>query len=151
MFGDSTYVVLFTKSEGRPYSIAEALQYGVPCIVSDVGGCTELIKDGVNGYVVPLDMNFDINKIKKIPKVKPTNDDYVVDMWCDYLGGAEAVNKPLMTYPKVKIRAICNYTDTQRPIDEQEIKEGYEYEVDEDRAKQIVDAGFAEYVKELYV
>jgi hypothetical protein len=28
----------------------------------------ELIQDGINGYVVPLDMKFDINKILKIPK-----------------------------------------------------------------------------------
>ena len=46
----------------------EALQCQVPCIVTAVDGCMELIQDGVNGYVVPLDMNFDIHKILKITK-----------------------------------------------------------------------------------
>jgi len=137
---DADYVVLFTKSEGRPYSIAEALQYGTPCIVSDVGGCTELIKDGVNGYVVPLDMKFNIEKIKKIPKVKSTNDDNVLDMWCEYLGGAEYKKKPLYEYGKIKIQAISDYDDTQLC---QHITKGTIYEVDEDRAKEIIKADFA--------
>lgn len=63
------YCVLLSNAEGCPYTILEALQYQVPCIVTDIDGCTELITDGVNGYVVPLDMKFDINKIKKFLNV----------------------------------------------------------------------------------
>ena len=140
---DTDYVVLFTKSEGRPYSIAEALQYGKPCIVTDVGGCTELIKDGENGYVVPLDMNFDINRIKKIPKVKPYKDESL-DLWCDYLGGAECIKKPLIEYEDVEIEAIDYYYDTQLRRD---IKPGDKYKVDEDRAHDIVSAHYAKYVR----
>lgn len=64
---DADYAVLLSSTEGLPYTIQEALQYGTPCIVTDIGGNTEVIKDGVNGYIVPLDMNFDINKIKNVP------------------------------------------------------------------------------------
>lgn len=140
---DADYVVLFTKSEGLPYSPQEALQYGTPCIVSDVGGCTELIQDGINGYIVKDLNKFNIEKIKKIPKVK----DYKgtsVDEWCDFLGGAEYEKKPLYEYGKVKIQATSNYRDTQ--LDE-DITEGKIYEVDEDRAEQIIKADLAKLVR----
>lgn len=81
---DADYTVLLSDSEGLPYTVQESLQYQVPCIVTDVGGCKELIKDGVNGYVVPLDMNFDINKIKNIPKC-PEYDNHSLEDWLKYL------------------------------------------------------------------
>lgn len=136
---DTDYVVLFTKSEGCPYSILEALQYQTPCIVSDVGGCTELIKDGVNGYVVKDLNTFDIEKIKKIPKLKPYQGT-TADDWCDYLGDAEYIKKPLYEYGKVKIQAIDDYTDMALNKD---ITRGTIYEVDEDRANIIIKGGYA--------
>lgn len=81
---DADYTVLLSDSEGLPYTVQESLQYQVPCIVTDVGGCTELIKDGINGYVIPLDMNFDINKIKKIPKCSEY-DNHALEDWLKYL------------------------------------------------------------------
>ena len=81
---NADYTVLLSDSEGLSYTVQESLQYQVPCIVSDVGGNTELIKDGINGYVVPLDMNFDINKIKNIPKCKEYNNHSLED-WLEYL------------------------------------------------------------------
>jgi len=86
------YTVLLSDSEGLPYTVQESLQYKVPCIVTDVGGCTELIKDGVNGYVVPLDMNFDINKITKIPKCKEY-DNHSLEDWLKFLGYKGEINK----------------------------------------------------------
>lgn len=145
---DADYVFLFTRSEGCPYSIQEALQYGTPCIVSDVGGCTELIQDGVNGYVVKDLNTFDINKIKKIPKFEPYIGTTAQD-WCDYLGGAKYKKKPLYESGKIKVRAIDHYTDMSYPTDDgfiqKDITPGDEYEVDEDRAKELVNGQYAEY------
>ena len=45
--------VLLSTREGLPVSVMEAQSFGVPAIVTDVGGCTELIRDGENGYVLP--------------------------------------------------------------------------------------------------
>lgn len=89
---DATYCVLLSDSEGLPYTVQEALEYQIPCIVTDVGGCTELIKDGVNGYVVPLDMNFDVNKLLKIPKCKEY-DNHALEDWLDYLGYKGKIDK----------------------------------------------------------
>lgn len=38
--------------DAMPMSIAEALMCGVPCIVSRVGGCADLVRDGVEGFVI---------------------------------------------------------------------------------------------------
>lgn len=114
------YTVLLSDSEGLPYTIQESLQYQVPCIVTDVGGCTELIKDGVNGYVVPLDMNFDVNKIRNIPKCEEY-DNHALEDWLDYLEYdgeeldkeeiAEKIEEELGM--KVKVKAIINFTDME--------------------------------------
>lgn len=107
--------------------------------MSDVGGCTELIQDGINGYVVKDLDKFDIEKIKKIPKLKPYQGT-TADDWCDYLGDAEYIKKPLNEYGKVKIEAIDNYLDTAL---NKNISVGDIYEVDEDRANVIVKGGYA--------
>lgn len=142
---DADYVVLFTKSEGLPYSPQEALQYGTPCIVSDVGGCTELIQDEVNGYVVKDLASFDIEKIKKIPKLKAYKGT-TADEWCDFLGGAEYVKKPVGEdrEPRVKLRAKAFYDDTEEEV---HLTPGDIYEVRESRAEIIVKADYAEYYK----
>ncbi|MBQ7541605.1 MAG: glycosyltransferase [Clostridia bacterium] len=49
--------VLLSTREGLPVSVMEALSFGVPTAVTDVGGCTELIRDGENGFVLPADFS----------------------------------------------------------------------------------------------
>lgn len=44
--------VLVSSREGLPVSVMEALSFGVPAVVTDVGGCTEMVRDGENGYVL---------------------------------------------------------------------------------------------------
>lgn len=44
-----------SSKEGLSNAIMEYMAYGVPCIVSNAGGNTELIEHGVNGYVFELD------------------------------------------------------------------------------------------------
>lgn len=44
-----------SESEGLPAVIMEAASFGIPIIATDVGGTTEIVVDGVNGYVLPED------------------------------------------------------------------------------------------------
>ena len=38
--------------DAMPVSIAEALMCGLPCIVCNVGGCADLVRDGIEGFVI---------------------------------------------------------------------------------------------------
>ncbi|MDP6685337.1 MAG: glycosyltransferase family 4 protein, partial [Candidatus Omnitrophota bacterium] len=43
--------VLTSKWEGMPIAIIEALSKGCPCVATDVGGSSELVKNGITGYL----------------------------------------------------------------------------------------------------
>ena len=47
--------VNLSDGEGVPVSIMEALSFGVPVIATDVGGTSEVVTDGVNGFLVNPD------------------------------------------------------------------------------------------------
>jgi glycosyltransferase involved in cell wall biosynthesis len=47
-----------SSNEGLSNAIMEYMAKGVPCIVSDAGGNTELISNNVNGFVFPLDDDY---------------------------------------------------------------------------------------------
>lgn len=42
-----------SESEGVPVSIMEAIALGIPVVATDVGGVAEIVRDGVNGYLLP--------------------------------------------------------------------------------------------------
>jgi len=44
-------LVLPSRFEGMPLTLLEAMLCGRPCIVTDVGGNRELVRDGVNGFL----------------------------------------------------------------------------------------------------
>lgn len=150
------YTVLLSDSEGLPYTIQESLQYQVPCIVTDVGGCTELIKDGINGYVVPLDMNFDINKIKNIPKCEPY-DNGALEKWLEYLeyDGKKIDIKEILKEIEeekemlVKVRALKSFEgilDVERKVYP---KENDEWICEKERADYLLGHKVIEIVEEI--
>ncbi|MBO5490044.1 MAG: glycosyltransferase, partial [Desulfovibrio sp.] len=47
-------LVLPSWREGTPTSIMEGMSMGRPAVVTDAPGCREVVRDGVNGRLVPL-------------------------------------------------------------------------------------------------
>lgn len=56
-----TPVLLFislSKNEGLPYSMMEAISFGIPLLSTDVGGCSEICNSST-GLIIPKDFNLE--------------------------------------------------------------------------------------------
>ncbi|MFZ4777160.1 MAG: glycosyltransferase family 4 protein [Terrimicrobiaceae bacterium] len=51
----SDILLMPSTSEGNPVAAIEALKFGVAILGSDIGGLSDLIEDGQNGFAVPLE------------------------------------------------------------------------------------------------
>jgi glycosyltransferase involved in cell wall biosynthesis len=58
------YVISASITEGKPFSIIEALSYGIPCIHSNINGLSEIISHGTNGFLFDFANMIDYDKIK---------------------------------------------------------------------------------------
>lgn len=54
--------ILYSGNEGSPLSVKESLACGIPVVANDVGDISEIIKDGVNGYVVRQETTAELAK-----------------------------------------------------------------------------------------
>ena len=93
--------VLSSDYEGMPNSLAEAMALGIPSISTDcpTGGSRELIQDGVNGYLVPVNDSIALsNKMVELSNksseyfflntsnmVKDYSPKATVTKWLDYI------------------------------------------------------------------
>jgi glycosyltransferase involved in cell wall biosynthesis len=93
--------VMPSRSEGFSLALVEALQAGLPCIATRVGIAEDVIKDGVNGFLVNRgDENGLVQRLLRVlqdetlrkrlaqtavvPACIPTLEEYAENIACDY-------------------------------------------------------------------
>lgn len=67
-----------SETEGIPVSIMEAMSYGLPIIATDVGGVSEMVIEGKNGFLLPKDFEIELlrKRIKDI--IHMSSDSYLL-------------------------------------------------------------------------
>lgn len=113
------YLVQLSSSESFCYSIVESLACGVPVICTELPVLPELgVKDGVNAYVLPMDMKgeYNVEKIYK-KRLKGTfqyayDNSGIIKQWKAVLGNKKPTKSyvPCLT-PKVKVKILVKYFD----------------------------------------
>lgn len=54
LFNESSIYCLASTGEGFPMAILDAWSYGLPCIMTPVGGIPDIVRDGVDGLIFPV-------------------------------------------------------------------------------------------------
>ena len=82
------YLVQLSDSEAFCYSIIEALCEGTAVITTDLPVLKELkFKDKENGYILPMNMEFNVTEILNVPKFKYSyNNTPLITKWKKVLG-----------------------------------------------------------------
>ena len=137
------YLVLLSGSEAFNYSLLEALELETPVIVTPLAQNKDMrIEDGVNGYIVPFEVEgFDVKKILKKPTFKYKNDNQaIIKQWRKLLGNT----KPKHDYnptDKVMVRITKDYKDL---VLKKDVKRGEEIPMEMSRALFIESRGYCE-------
>lgn len=131
------YLVQLSDEEGFCYSIVEALEEGTAVLTTPISVLPELgFHNKTHGYVIPFDMDFDINKIKVIPTFKyEWNNAKPKQSWGSIFGKAQTE-----ITPPLKIIVNKGYRDMTlgRWVEEGEI-----LTLNHRRAEEIISCGFA--------
>lgn len=138
------YLVQLSDSEAFCYSLVEALIEGTPVITTPLPVLSEIgVKDGENGYIVPFDLDFDVNKLLVIPEFSYSyNNGALVTKWKKLLGNT----KPTHSYKPdeiVKVKILKQYTDIEM---QKMVYPDQVYPMRKERAAQIEERGFGRIV-----
>ena len=104
------YVCLLSDSEAFPYALLEALTANTAVICTPFPSIKDLgIIDGVNGYVVPFNMDFDVTRLLDVPKFEYEYDnEALVKKWRDLIGKP---NKKRKEPERVYVKVLKTYKD----------------------------------------
>lgn len=109
------YLVQLSDQEGFGYSVLEALINKVAVLCTPFETTKELgVVDGKNGYIIPYDLNFDINKLLNVPKFDYKYDNEgIAKKWKALLDKKPRKTKAITDKADlVKVKVVVNYYDT---------------------------------------
>lgn len=135
------YLVQLSDVEAYSMSILEALELGTAIIATPFPSLFEEgFVDGVNGYTVPFDMHFDVNRLLNIPKFEYHQDNAeIIKQWRKLLGNT----KPEHSYKPEELTAIRITREYKDIMLGERIKPGRILKVPKQRAQNIIDLGYA--------
>lgn len=133
------YLVQLSDEEAYSYSIMEALVNDTAVISTPFPSAMEQgLSDGVSGYIVPYDMNFDVRKLLKVPVFAYAHSNLpMIDKWCEILGNphcAEDFNYQNIVF----IEVLKSYRDTELG---KKLEKGTRFYVREQRAEFLIRKG----------
>ena len=72
IFTNIDILLMTSDNEGTPLTVMESSFAGVPCVGTDVGSMKEIVKNGVNGFLVVPDIDLLADKIEELVNDIPT-------------------------------------------------------------------------------
>lgn len=141
------YLVQLSDQEGFGYSVAEALVSHTAVICTPFATTKELgIEDGVNGYIVPYDMNFDVHKLLNVPAFAYKYDNAnIIKAWRRILGG----KKPKHDYiPPERVEVEVVIQEYRDMVIGRVMKKDERLYMPYDRALMLQDKGFVKISKD---
>lgn len=54
VFNESSIYCLASEGEGFPMGVLDAWAYGIPCVMTPVGGIPDIVRDGTEGLIFPI-------------------------------------------------------------------------------------------------
>ena len=153
---EADYGVQLSDTEGYCYFVNECLQYGTPVISTNYPSSYESIEDGINGYLLNMDLsNLDIEKIvNNIPnKFNYIEKGNTID-WTKLFN--KRVHIPKIKY---KVIALKDYIDKRPELIIDDVfehngagnaiirKNNVYYLYDQDRAGELLDTGYVKVEK----
>ena len=133
------YLVQLSDREGFGYSVLEALTVGTAVICTPFGTTKELgVVDGENGYILPFDLNFDVEKLLTVPSFTYTWDNTKIRKQWDRILKHKPKKKPK---PKnmVEVFITGEYNDIEL---HRVVRRGERLFMSEQRARAVSQAGY---------
>lgn len=129
------YLVQLSDHEGFGLSVLEALLNQTAVICTPFETTKELgVIDGVNGYIVPFNMQFDVNKLLDVPVFEYSWDNEAIKKKWSRLLKAKPKSKKI---PRgmAMVEVIRPYNDLQL---NKHLRTGYQFAVTKDRAEELI-------------
>ena len=136
----SDYLVQLSDREAYSMSILEALCNDTAVICTPIPSVMEQgVVDGKNGYIIPYDMNFDVNRLKNVPVFHYEYDNDSIRQQWEQILKAKPVRALSESIVRVQV-IVEKFYDLEQ---EREFRRGCRLQVTPQRAKVLIEKGVA--------